>query len=449
MGMGMPQTRYARSGDVMIAYQVLGEGPFDVVITPSEVSHVELQWEVAGWAALLRGIAEQARVLVFDKRGTGMSDRVAGAPTLEERSDDIRAVMDAAGSQRAALAGFMDGVPMSVVFAASHPERVSALVLYGGMARVLWAPDYLFGDTEREARNELEEIIESLVTPGGGEAWLRRDAPSADQDEVQALARVWRYGASPGTFEALYRMNMAMDVREVLPLVSAPTLVLHQRADPWVSVKHGPYLAQHIPGAVYVELDGAEHVPTAATAPRLLAQMLPFLREAVTRAVPEPDKVLATVLFSDIVGSTARAAELGDARWRELLIEHHARVRAQLARYRGTEVDTAGDGFFARFDGPARGIRCALAIRGAVREIGLQVRVGLHAGECEALDGKVAGIAVAIGARVSARAAAGEVLVSQTVKDLVAGSGIAFEDRGLAELKGVPGEWRLYSVASS
>jgi len=232
MGMGMPQTRYARSGDVMIAYQVLGEGPFDVVITPSEVSHVELQWEVAGWAALLRGIAEQARVLVFDKRGTGMSDRVAGAPTLEERSDDIRAVMDAAGSQRAALAGFMDGVPMSVVFAASHPERVSALVLYGGMARVLWAPDYLFGDTEREARNELEEIIESLVTPGGGEAWLRRDAPSADQDEVQALARVWRYGASPGTFEALYRMNMAMDVREVLPLVSAPTLVLHQRADP-------------------------------------------------------------------------------------------------------------------------------------------------------------------------------------------------------------------------
>ena len=449
MGMGMPQTRYARSGDVMIAYQVLGEGPFDVVITPSEVSHVELQWEVAGWAALLRGIAEQARVLVFDKRGTGMSDRVAGAPTLEERSDDIRAVMDAAGSQRAALAGFMDGVPMSVVFAASHPERVSALVLYGGMARVLWAPDYLFGDTEREARNELEEIIESLVTPGGGEAWLRRDAPSADQDEVQALARVWRYGASPGTFEALYRMNMAMDVREVLPLVSAPTLVLHQRADPWVSVKHGPYLAQHIPGAVYVELDGAEHVPTAATAPRLLAQMLPFLREAVTRAVPEPDKVLATVLFSDIVGSTARAAELGDARWRELLIEHHARVRAQLARYRGTEVDTAGDGFFARFDGPARGIRCAVAIREAVREIGLQVRIGLHAGECEVLDGKVAGIAVAIGARVSARAAAGEVLVSQTVKDLVAGSGIAFEDRGLAELKGVPGEWRLYSVASS
>jgi class 3 adenylate cyclase len=447
--MGMPQTCYARSGDVVIAYQVLGEGPFDVVVAPSFVSHVELQWETAGWAALLRGIAEQARVLVFDKRGTGMSDRVAGAPTLEERSDDIRAVMDAAGSQRAALAGFMDGVPMSVVFAASHPERVSALVLYGGMARVLWAPDYLFGDTEREARNELGEIVESFLTPGAEEAVLRRDVPSADQDEVRALARVFRYGASPGTAEALYRMNMAMDVRELLPLVSAPTLVVHQRADPSVRVEHGRYLAQHIPGAAYVELDGAEHVPTAATAPRLLAQMLAFLREAVTRAVPEPDRVLATVLFSDIVGSTARAAELGDARWRELLAAHHARVRAQLARYRGTELDTAGDGFFARFDGPARAIRCALAIRDAVREIGLQVRVGLHAGECEVLDGKVAGIAVAIGARVSARAAAGEVLVSQTVKDLVAGSGIAFDDRGLAELKGVPGEWRLYSVASS
>jgi class 3 adenylate cyclase len=243
-------------------------------------------------------------------------------------------------------------------------------------------------------------------------------------------------------------MNMAIDVRDALPVISVPTLVLHQRADPSARVEHGRYLARHIPGAAYVELDGGEHLPTAVSAPQWLAHMMPFLQEAVTREAPEPDKVLATVLFSDIVGSTAGAAELGDAQWRQLLAAHHGRVRAQLARFRGVELDTAGDGFFAQFDGPARAIRCALAIREAVREVGLEVRLGLHAGECEALDGKVAGIAVSIGARISALAAAGEVLVSQTVKDLVAGSGITFEDHGPAELKGVPGEWRLYSVAS-
>jgi class 3 adenylate cyclase len=444
----MPETRYARSGDVSIAYQVVGEGSFDVVVAPGLVSHVEVQWEAAGWAAFLRGVAEHARVLVFDKRGTGMSDRVAGAPALEERSDDIRAVMDAAGSERAALIGFAESVPMSVVFAASYPERVSALVLYGGFARTLWAPDYLFGDTEREFRKELEEELEAFVTPGGLEALLRHSYPSAGEEEVRAWARMMRYGASPATYEALSRMNMAIDVREVLPAVSAPTLVVQQRGDPLMRVEHGPYLAQHIPGAAYVELDSGPGVPTAAQVPELLAQVMPFLQEAVTQEAPEPDKVLATILFSDIVGSTARAAELGDARWRELLAAHHGRVRVQLARFRGVELDPAGDGFFARFDGPARAIRCAVAIRDAVRDIGLEVRLGLHTGECEVLDAKVAGIAVAIGARVSARAAAGEVLVSQTVKDLVAGSGIGFDDRGLAELKGVPGEWRLYSVTS-
>jgi class 3 adenylate cyclase len=446
--MGMPETRYARSGDVMIAYQVLGEGTFDVVFAPGSVSHVELYWEAAGVAALLRGMAEHARVMVFDKRGTGLSDRVAGAPTLEERSDDIRAVMDAAGSQRAALFGVSEGVPMSVVFAAAHPERVSALVLYGGMARALWAPDYQFGYTDREYRKTIEDEFDAFVTPGGLEEQLRSGVPSADEAEVQALARIFRYGASPSANEALERMHMATDVREVLPVISAPTLVMHQRADPWVRVENGRYLAQHIPGAAYAELDGDEHILTAATAPQLLTHMMPFLQEAATREAPEPDKMLTTVLFSDIVGSTSKAAELGDARWRQLLAAHHGRVRAQLARFRGVELDTAGDGFFARFDGPARAIRCALAIHQAVRDVGLQVRIGLHAGECEVLDGKVAGIAVAIGARVSARAAAGEVLVSQTVKDLVAGSGISFEDRGLAELKGVPGQWRLYAVAS-
>jgi class 3 adenylate cyclase len=446
--MGMPETCYARSGDVMIAYQMVGEGPFDVVIAPGAVSHVELGWEAAGMAALLRGLAEHARVLVFDKRGTGLSDRVAGAPTLEERSDDIRAVMDAAGSDRAALAGFSEGVPMSVVFAASHPERISALMLYGGDVRMLWAPDYPLGYTEREYRKMTEENFDAFVTPGGIEALVRSGLPSGDEDEVRAWARVVRYGASPGSYEALDRMNMTIDVREVLSVISAPTLVVHQRADPWVRVEHGRYLAEHIPGAAYVELDGDEHIPAAAFVPRLLAQVVPFLHDAVSREAPEPDKVLATILFSDIVGSTTRAAELGDTRWRQLLSEHHACVRRQLARYRGVELDTAGDGFFARFDGPARAIRCALAIRVAVREIGLEVRLGLHTGECEVIDAKVAGIAVAIGARVSARAAAGEVLVSQTVKDLVAGSGIGFEDRGLAELKGVPGQWRLHAVTS-
>jgi class 3 adenylate cyclase/pimeloyl-ACP methyl ester carboxylesterase len=447
--MTTPETRYARSGDVVIAYQVLGEGPFDVVFIPGSVSHVEVYWEAAGVAALLRGVAAHARVLVFDKRGTGMSDRVAQVPTLEERSDDIRAVMDAAGSERAALFGASEGVPMSVVFAASHPERVSALVLYGGMARTMWAPDYLFGYTEREWRRESGESIEDFVTPGGVEAMVRSGFPSAEEEEVQAWARVFRYGGSPGTFEALDRMNAEIDVRPVLGVISTPTLVLHQHADPWVRVEHGRYLAQHIPGAAYVELDGKEHIPAAAFTPQLLTHMIPFLQEAAAREAPEPDKMLATVLFSDIVGSTARAAELGDVRWRELLAEHHARVRRQLTRFRGVEIDTAGDGFFARFDGPARGICCALAIREAVRELGLELRIGLHAGECEVLDGKVAGIAVSIGARVSALAASGEVLVSQTVKDLVAGSGIAFEDRGTHELKGVPEEWRLYSVASA
>ena len=448
MGMGTPETRYARSGDVMIAYQVVGGGPFDVVFVPGTVSHVELYWEAAGVAALLRGVAGHARVLVFDKRGTGLSDRVAGVPTLEERSDDIRAVMDAAGSRRAALFGASEGVPMSVVFAASCPERVSALVLYGGMARVLWAPGYLFGDTEREARKDMEEGFEAFVTPGGLEELVRGGFASADEQEVRAWARIFRYGSSPSAADALARMNMAIDVREVLPVVSAATLVVHQRADPWVRVEHGRYLAQHIPGAAYVELGGDEHILTAATASELLAQMVPFLQEAVMREAPEPDKVLATILFSDIVGSTARSAELGDARWRDLLAAHHGRVRRQLARFRGVELNTMGDGFFARFDGPARAIRCAQAIHQAVREVGLQVRIGLHAGECEVLDGQVAGIAVAIGARVSARAGAGEVLVSQTVKDLVTGSGISFEDRGLAELKGVPGQWRLYAVTS-
>jgi class 3 adenylate cyclase/predicted alpha/beta hydrolase len=446
--MNAPETRYARSGDVMVAYQVVGNGPFDVVLTPGTVSHVELYWEVPGIVALLRGIAAHARLIFFDKRGTGLSDRIAGAPTLEERSDDIRAVMDAAGSKRAVLLGSSEGVPMSMVFAASHPERVSALVLYGGKARELWAPDYLLGTTEREDRQASEENLQLFLTPEGTEELARSGAPSADEDEVRAWARVFRYGASPASLEALDRMNKIIDVREVLPVVRAPTLVVHQRDDPWVPAAHGRYLAEHIVGATFVELDGDEHLPSAAFVPRFLSAVMPFVQNAVSRdAAPEPDSMLATVLFSDIVGSTALAAELGDSQWRKLLAEHHTCVRRQLSQYRGVEIDTAGDGFFARFDGPGRAIHCSQAIQDAVAELGLQVRLGLHTGECQVLDGKVTGLAVAIGARVSAHAAAGEVMVSQTVKDLVAGSDIAFDDRGIVDLKGVPGQWRLYAVA--
>jgi class 3 adenylate cyclase len=322
-------------------------------------------------------------------------------------------------------------------------------VLYAGQARELWAPDYPFGLTERECRQVIEEDREMFLTTEGFEDLVRSGLPSADENEVRAWVRVFRYGATPASLEALDRMNMAIDVREVLPLVQAPTLVVRQRDDPWVAVEHVRYLAEHIPGATFVELDGHEHIPSTGFVPRLLSEVMPFLMHVVSREdVPEPDTVLATVLFSDIVGSTALAAELGDARWRDLLAEHHTCVRRQLGQFRGLEIDTVGDGFFARFDGPARAIRCAAAIRDAVWEIGLQVRLGLHTGECEILDGKVAGIAVAIGARVSARAAAGEVLVTQTVKDLVAGSGIGFEDRGPADLKGVPGQWRVYAVTS-
>jgi pimeloyl-ACP methyl ester carboxylesterase len=448
--MSAPVTRYARSGDVMIAYQVLGSGPFDLVLTPGTVSHVELFWDCAGVAALFRGIAAHARLIFFDKRGTGLSDRVAGAPTLEERSDDIRAVMDAAGSERAVLFGGSEGVPMSVVFAASHPERVTALVLYGGAARSIWAPDYPYGSTEREYRLGVEEGREMFLTSQGVEDIVRSGLPSADDGEVRAWARMIRYGASPSSFEALERMNMSIDVRAVLPVISAPTLVIHQREDPWVPVEHGRYLAEHITGATLTVLDGDEHLPSVAFAQRLLSSMMPFVTDAVgTAAPPEPDSVLATVLFSDIVGSTALAAQLGDAQWRDVLAQHHSCVRRQLSRFRGVEIDTAGDGFFARFDGPARAIRCAQAIAVAVSGIGLEVRLGVHTGECQVVDGKVAGIAVAIGARVSAIASAGEVLVTQTVKDLVAGSGIGFDDRGLADLKGVPGPWRLYAVNST
>jgi len=442
-----PETRYARSGEVSIAYQVLGDGPFDVVFVPPGTSHVELGWDVLGMRVFREGIASFARLVFFDKRGTGMSDRVSGAPTLEARMDDLRAVMDAAGSERAAVIGWSEGVAMSALFAATYPERAWSLVLYGGCARELRATDYPWGPTEAEALQMIEDERRTSERPGFAEEIARSGMPTAGGDEIAALARLIRQSISPGAMEALDRMNIQIDVRHVLPAIRVPTLVLHNTRDQWVEVERGRDLANRIPGAEFVEFPIDGHMTPAADMPLVLDEIKRFLQAAWTTALHrEPDRQLATLLFTDIVDSTAHMAKLGDAGWRELLERHHALVRRELTRARGQEVDTAGDGFFASFDGPARAVRCAKSIVESVRDLGIDVRSGLHTGECELVDGKMSGIAVHTGARVAAHAGPSEVLVSSTVKDLVAGSGLEFEDRGLHELKGIPGEWRLYAA---
>jgi len=444
-----PETRYARSGEVSIAYQVLGAGPYDVVHVPGFVSHVELSWQVPGMATFASRIASFSRLIRFDKRGTGMSDRVTGAPTLETRMDDVRAIMDAVGSERAALLGTSEGGPMSILFAATYPQRVWALILAGSYARELWAPDYPWGATEEVYQAYIERVERGWGTPEAAETVARKLAPSADEASQRALATSIRQSASPGAAVALARMNKDIDVRHVLSAIRVPTLVLNRTGDAPDIVDGSRYLAEHIAGARHVELPGADHAVFAGDVESYLAEIERFLAEAWAERAWEdsqPERVLATVLFTDIVGSTAKAAALGDAGWRELVHAHHGLIRRQLVRFRGTELDTAGDGFFASFDGPARAIRCACAISEGVRELGIEIRAGLHTGECERIDRKVGGIAVNIGARVAAEAGPGEVLVSSTVKDLVAGSGIEFRERGAAELKGVPGEWRLFAV---
>ena len=444
-----PETRYARSGDVNIAYQVIGEGPIDLVFAPGFVSNVELGRTVPGRGEFLRALAAFARVIQFDKRGTGMSDRVRDLPTLETRMDDVRAVMDATRSERAALFGVATGGTMSLLFAATYPDRTSALVLYGTFARTLWAPDYEWGLTEQEYVRRIEELESSWGLREYGREIAVRYSPSIGEEQREAWASYLRQSASPGAIAAFERMNMEIDVRQVLPAIHTPTLVLHRTGDRVVDVGAGRFMAEQIPGARFVELPGEDHSPFTGGFEPLVEATERFLAEVQSEHPWEeagPGRVLATVLFTDIVDSTAKAAELGDARWRELLGEHHSLIRRQLTRFRGTELDTAGDGFFASFDGPARAIHCASAITDGVRELGLEVRAGLHTGECEKLDGKVGGIAVHIGARVARAAGPGEVLVSSTVKDLVAGSGIGFNERGTVELKGVPGEWQLFAV---
>jgi pimeloyl-ACP methyl ester carboxylesterase len=443
-----PETHYARSGDVSIAYQVVGDGTFDLVYVPGFVSHVELRWRVPSFADNLRELAAFSRLILFDKRGTGMSDPVAGAPTLETRMDDLRAVMDAVGSRRAAVFGVSEGAPMSLLFAATYPERTAALVLRSGFPRTMWAPDYPWGRREAESRQDLERQLRIFGARVDAEAHVRSLA-YWKEDDLPAIVDYFRWCASPGALEALVSMNREIDVRPVLPAIRVPTLIVHGTEDSVVPIDAARWTADRIPGAQFIEVAGGGHLHFAKDASAVHDDVRRFLTEVWETGAweeAEPERVLATVLFSDIVDSSERAAELGDRGWRELLERHHALVRRQLLRYRGQEVDTAGDGFFASFDGPARAVRCGCAIADAVREVGVEVRVGLHTGECEIAGGKIAGIAVHTGARVASRAVPGEVLVSHTVKDLVAGSGIQFEPRGAHELKGIPGEWQLYRV---
>ncbi len=435
-----PETRYARSGEIHIAYQVVGEGPIDLVFVPSWISQVEHYWEEPAVARYFNRMASFSRLIMFDRRGSGLSDPVLTAPTLEEQMDDVVAVMDAAGSERAAVFAQLEGGAMAAMFAATRPERTGALILYEAMPRMSWAPDY-----DWPLRIEEREAYVRTGRWGDGSRILGLAPHAADNDRLRRwFAKLERLAASPGTAARLMRWNGEIDVRAVLPSIQAPTLVLHRAGDAFIDIRHSRYLAEHIPGARYLELPGTDALSFGSESERLLDEVEQFLTGA--RKLPDPERILATVMFSDIVDSTRRAAELGDRTWRQLLETLEEVVAGELDRFRGRAIKTMGDGFLATFDGPARAIRCAVAIKQAMAEFGLDVRSGLHTGEIEVMGADVGGIAVHIGARVGAIAGSGEVLVSGTVKDLVVGSGIVFADRGEYKLKGVPGTWRLFAV---
>ncbi|MEA2330669.1 MAG: hypothetical protein QOH58_807 [Thermoleophilaceae bacterium] len=441
------RTRYARNGEVSLAYQVFGEGERDILVTFGWVGSFQSAWDTPAHARWLERLGALGRVIVWDKRGTGLSERLPAdrLPTLEERMDDMRVVLDAASSERAVAFGISEGASLSALFAASHPDRASALIVCGGFARMLRDDGYEWAPTRKEA----EGFNESVGSTWGDNAWLLKLwAPSVADDPAsqEQWNRTMVFGGTPATAIAWLRMVQDTDVRDVLPAIRQPTLVLHRVGDRIMPVQHGRYFAERIPGARYVELPGADHL-WWIDGDDILDEVESFLTGAT--AAYAPDRVVATVMFTDLVDSTSRAAELGDRRWRDLVEAHDQLVRGRLERYRGREVKTLGDGFLATFDGPGRAIRCACDVRDGVRTLGLELRAGLHTGECEIAGDDIRGIAVNIGARVGAKAGAGEVLVSQTVKDLVAGSGLGFEERGEHELKGVPGSWRLYSVGST
>jgi pimeloyl-ACP methyl ester carboxylesterase len=435
--------RYATNGDIHLAYRTVGEGPPDLVVVQGSLTNLEVLWDIPEYRGYCEQLAAFSRLVIFDKRGMGLSDRVR-IGTLEERMDDVRAIMDDLGSESAVLMGISEGGPMSMLFAATHPERTQALVLCGAEVKEETTDDWPWGESTREDF-EQNLTIENVLPRWGQGLVADYVAPSRKGDKRlrELFGRLQVQSASPHDAVAFMRMAFEIDVRHVAPSIGSPTLVVHRLEDQVCDVGNGRWLAENIRGARYVELPGADHIPWI-DGEDILGEIREFLTGV--REPAEPDRVLATILFTDIVGSTERAGELGDRRWRDLVGRHHEVVRAELARFRGKEIDTAGDGFLATFDGPARAIRSAKAISASVRVLGLEIRAGLHTGEVELAGEDVRGIAVHTGARVAAQAGAGEVLVSQTVKDLVAGSGIDFDDRGAHELKGIPGEWRLYAV---
>jgi class 3 adenylate cyclase len=438
----IPSTHYVKSDDVHIAYQVIGEGSFDLLFVPGFVSNIETIWQSPEQSAFFRRLASFSRLILFDKRGTGMSDRSSQIFTLEQRMHDVQAILDAVGSKRAALFGISEGGPMSLLYTATYPERTSALVLYGSYAKRSWAPDYIFGWKDEQWQAVLDDIEQHWGSPQSLSIAMRAPSLAGDPQAAERIASYYRAAASPGAAGAILRMNREIDVRNVLPATRVPTLILHRTAERVIDVGHARYMAQHILGAKLIELSGEDHQPWLGDRDAVLNEVEQFLTGK--HEVREPERVLATVLFADIVGSTERAAALGDRPWRELLEVFYAKIREVLKQFRGREIKTLGDGFLAAFDGPARAIRCAGAVRDAVRSLKLEVRCGLHTGECEVVGNDLAGIAVHTGARVAGLAAPGEVLVSQTVRDLVAGSGLSLEDRGMHALKGVPNEWRLF-----
>jgi len=437
-----PETRYARSGEVSIAYQVIGDGPIDLVLVPGWLSNIEVFWEDPSIARFFERLATFSRLILFDKRGTGLSDRGIEAATLEDRMDDVRAVLDAVGSPRAALLGYSEGGTMCILFAATYPDRTQALITIGSYARRLQAPDYPYFTTREEAF----KAVEAAAANWGGPVWIELRMPSVAGDPIvrQWWARFLRMSASASAAAALQRLNIEIDVRHVLPLIRAPTLILHANGDRAVPVGAGRFMAGQIPNAKFVEIDSIDHLPFCDKPDEFIQHIQSFLTGSSTPAIGE--SCVSTLMFTDIVGSTQMAVAKGDLRFVDLLEAHHAAVRNELNRYRGVEINTAGDGFLASFDGPARAIQCAVAITKSLGRFGITCRVGLHTGECEVRQGQLQGIALHIAARVAALAPPGGVLVSQTVKDLVAGSGIRFADAGMHTLKGLPDQWRLHDV---